>query len=423
MENLYNSTFVFSNNIRFIENKDKVIIINGCSGIWGFLDKPTLNKINYCIDNKISPLDYIKSLKNQEEMQQIGELFQVLIEEKMIKKPSDKEFNVNIKDVEFKLTNRCNLRCLHCGASSDINEIDSLSTENIKTILDKIFKLNIDSLLLTGGEPLFRKDIKSLLCYIQEKFQGKVNMTTNGTLIDKEMAVLLRKCLNTISISVDGYDRTSTDFVRGKGVYDKIIRAVNYLKEVGFKKEEIGLTMTCTYQNIDHKEDFNKLCDNLNVTGVLRQFTAIGRGLENYKKLAINDYTPTNEKLNEELEQIRESLECKIICTAGTKKLMINELGDLYPCLTLDNEEYKFGNVLKNDLNSIFNSEKYENFIKNKIMKSIVDTLPKCKDCNVRYFCMDSCLGISNSYYKNKNINKERCKQIRPYLNKVVWNE
>ncbi|MFD3158727.1 radical SAM protein (plasmid) [Haloimpatiens sp. FM7330] len=423
MEDLYNSNFVFSKNVRFIENGDKIIIINGKSGIWGFIDKSTLDKLNYCIDNKISPLAFIKALKNQEEMQKIGELFQVLIEEKMIKKPNDEKFKVNIKLVEFKMTNRCNLKCLHCGVSADANAVDSLDTKDIKTILDKIFKLNIETLFLTGGEPLLRKDIKLILSYIKENFKGKVELITNATLINSEIADLLRKCVHSISISADGYDKNSIDFIRGQGVYDKIIKAVNYLKNAGFKKDELSLTMTCTYQNIDHQEEFTMLCDKLNVQSKLREFTPIGRGLKNNNKIGVNNYLLNEKETDNDFENIREELECTIVCTGGISKFMINEYGDMYPCITLEREEYKFGNILKDDLNSLFNSKKYEEFIKNKIQKSIVDTLPKCKDCKVRYFCMDSCLGISNSHYKNKEICEERCNQIRPYLSKILWNE
>lgn len=423
MVTLYDNDIVFSEHVRFLKNKENVIIINGCSGIWGLIDSSMLDKINLCITNKVAPIIYIDNLENEMDKQQLKEIFQVLIEEKMIKKFHEEEFEIAIKNVEFKLTNKCNLKCLHCAASCDMSKEDVLSTEQIKVILDKIFKLNIDTLLLTGGEPLIRQDIKLLLPYIRQNFNGTVNMITNGVLIDKEMALILKKYVNAISISIDGYDEKSTEFVRGKGVYNKIVQAVKYLKEAGFDKNTINFTMTAINQNLNHDADFYALCESLDVTGGIRQFSAMGRGLENYENIGVKDYFMFSSMTNEEVEAIRESLECKIVCKAGISKISINELGDMYPCLLLGNEEYKFGNIINEELKDIFDSDRYHRFINNKIRKSVVDNTCKCKECNVRYFCMDACLGVNNAFYSNKEICEERCKQIRPYLTKVLWDD
>ncbi|WBW95820.1 radical SAM/SPASM domain-containing protein [Oceanirhabdus sp. W0125-5] len=413
----------FSDYARFLENEENVIVINGLTGIWGLIDNSMMNKVQYCINNNIAPLEYIKNLEDDSEKEQLAEIFQVLIEEGMIKSSNDSDFEVKIKEVEFKLTNKCNLKCLHCMASSHIDIEDCLTIDEMKIIADKISETETENLLLTGGEPLIRKDIKVLLPYIREKFNGNINMITNGTLIDKDMANLLKECVNAVSISIDGFDKESTEFVRGKGVYDKIVQAITYLKEAGFKRENIILTMTCTYQNMNHEDEFYNLCDKLDVVGNVRQLTAAGRALENHDNIGLKNYISDFSSIEEDLETIREELECKIICKAGTIKFTIDEMGDLYPCLVLGNNEYKFGNLLNQDLSDIFSSEKYREFIDNKVRKSIVDNIPKCKDCNVRYFCMDSCLGVSNSYYNNLEICEARCRQIYPYLKKVIWDE
>ena len=422
MGTLNDKNIIFSKYIRFMKNKDEVIIINGRSGIWLGIDKPTLNKVKYCVNNKIAPSTYMHSLDSINDKQQMLEAFEVLFDEEIIVNSDEKE-SFNITEVEFKITNKCNLKCLHCSASSDIKEIDTLSTEEIKGILNKVFKLNINTLLLTGGEPLIRQDIKTLLPYIRNNFKGEVNLITNGTLIDKEMASLLKQCVSAVSISMDGYDELSTEFIRGKGVYDKIIQAVSNLKEVGFNKENLSLSMTVTNQNSNHKDDFNSLCEKLDVTSGLRRFSPIGRGYQNYDNIGIANYSNLKLDSSSDLEDIRESLDCHIICRAGTNKFSIDELGELHPCLLLDGKEYSFGNILNDELNEIFNSKEYIDFINNKIIRSIVDDIPKCKNCNVRYFCMDGCLGYNNSYYNNNKLYEEKCKHIKPYLSKVLWDE
>lgn len=423
MISLYDNNIVLPEYVKFLKNQDSVIIINGLTGIWGLIDIPVLDKINHCINNKISPAAYISSLENESDRQQLAEAFQTLIEEKMIKGSDEKEFEINIKDVEFKLTNRCNLKCLHCATSSDSSQPDLLSTEQIKTIFDKIFNLNIDSIIITGGEALIRKDIKELLQYARKSYSGEINILTNGSFIDKEMAALLKECVSAVSISVDGYDEKSTDFVRGSGAYNKIMNAIAHLKEAGFDKDTIILSMTITEQNFNHIEAFQNMCEKLNVKGGVRQFTATGRGLENYESIGIKDYLENGVNSIKELDTIRESLKCMIFCRAGISKLSIDESGDMYPCLVLKREDYKFGNILKDNLEELFKSEAYHEFIRNKLRSSMLDAMDKCKDCNVRYFCSDSCAGMNDSYFSNKEICEERCKQMKPYLTKVVWDE
>ncbi len=422
MINLNDNNISFSKYVKFMENRDEFIIINGDSGIWLIINKPMLNKIKYCIDNKVAPLKYIDSLESIAEKQELAEAFEILFDEEIIVKSNEKE-EINISEIEFKITNKCNLKCLHCAASSDISNIDTLSTNQIKLILDKIFKLDIDTLLITGGEPLIRQDIETLLPYIRNNFKGVVNLITNGTLIDKEMAHLLKKCVTAVSISVDGYDKISTDFIRGKGAYDKIIQAIDNLKEAGFNKETIILTMTTTNQNLNHENDFNSLCEKLDVTGGVRKFVPLGRGFDNYSNLGVDNYSNLKLDNSNDLEEVRECLQCNIMCRAGTGKLSINDLGELHPCLILDNKEYNFGNILNDELNEIFASKEYMNFINNKVRKSVVDDIPKCKDCNVRYFCIDRCSGVNDFYYNDKESLEKRCNYLKPYLSKVLWDE
>lgn len=421
MVNLADSKLKFSKYVKFIRNESSIIIVHGRSGAWGELDANMLDKVKYCISNKIAPEKYINTVESLEEKQQLAEIFDVLLEEEMLV-ASEETSKICIKDVEFKMTNKCNLSCIHCGASSDIHNEDVLSTEDMKNILDKIFELNISNLYLTGGEPLIRKDIKTILSYIGDNFKGEVKLLTNGTFIDINMAKLLRKCVSGVSISVDGYDEKSSEFVRGKGTFKKILSAIANLKEVGYDKENIILTMTCTYQNIDHREDFYEFCKGLDVTGAVRQFSAFGRGYENYDKIGVKDHLLFSDDPKDKNEEIKEEMDCKIFCRAGISKIMINEKGDIYPCLVLEYENSRFANALKINLKEELQSERYSEFLEKMIERTPVDDMEHCKNCNVRYFCMDRCAGVNHSYYDNDEICMERCRQIKPYLNSILWN-
>ena len=421
----FNDKLIFSKYTKFLENENEVIIINGKSGVWGVLDKDKFELVRECILKEIAHENYILKIESESTRSELNDIFEVLIDEEMIVNDNMEKENIQIDNVEFKLTGRCNLNCIHCAADCDINGKEILNTEDVKIILDKLINLDIKTLMLTGGEPLIRKDIIEILKHIRSKFKGKLSIITNGTLITEELALDLKKCLSDISISLDGYNEESTNFVRGKGVYTKIVQAIENLKNAGFKKEEISLTMTVTSQNSAHIDDFMLLCEKLEVEGGVRQFAAEGRGVTNFNKIGMVSYPDLSFKNEDELEELRGKLKCNIVCKAGINKLTINEFGDMYPCLFLEKKEFKIGNILNEDLDVIFNSKEYKSFINQKIIKSIVDNEKnhKCKNCNVRYFCMNDCLGYNNIDYNNDIILKEKCTHMKPILNKILWDK
>lgn len=108
-----------------------------------------------------------------------------------------------LRDLKIKLTSLCNLRCAMCGYWENTTE-PSLPTERWKAVLSEAVALGAKKVHFSGGEVFLRKDFLDLV----EHACGaglKVNMTTNGTLVDREKAKrLLRAGVNAVSISLDG---------------------------------------------------------------------------------------------------------------------------------------------------------------------------------------------------------------------------
>jgi MoaA/NifB/PqqE/SkfB family radical SAM enzyme len=73
----------------------------------------------------------------------------------------------------FELTFRCNLRCAHCYCNLPLNDQDTiekeLATEEVFNILDQIAEAGCLWLLITGGEPLLRKDFLEIYTYAKKK--------------------------------------------------------------------------------------------------------------------------------------------------------------------------------------------------------------------------------------------------------------
>jgi radical SAM protein with 4Fe4S-binding SPASM domain len=135
----------------------------------------------------------------------------------------------------WELTKGCNLRCIHCRASAtELSSPDDLSTEAAKAIIDQIAGVSSPILVLSGGEPLFRKDIFELARYGTSKGL-RVALATNGTLVTKQVVQkIVDGGVKRVAISLDGADAATHDTFRGiPGAFDAAITGFRNLKDLG----------------------------------------------------------------------------------------------------------------------------------------------------------------------------------------------
>ncbi|AGC69298.1 radical SAM domain protein [Thermoclostridium stercorarium subsp. stercorarium DSM 8532] len=142
-------------------------------------------------------------------------------------------------------TSACNLKCTGCWAAQYGNKMN-LSFDELDNIINQGKAHGTYVYLYSGGEPLIRKDDIIKLC---EKHNDCAFLAfTNGTLIDEEFAKEMLRVKNFVPcISVEGFE-DATDFRRGKGTYQKIIRAMDILRE---HKLAFGISCCYTSKNVD----------------------------------------------------------------------------------------------------------------------------------------------------------------------------
>ncbi len=142
-------------------------------------------------------------------------------------------------------TSACNLHCTGCWAADYGNRLN-LSFDDIDSIINQGKELGVYMYIYTGGEPLVRKSDIVALC---KKHDDCVFLSfTNGTLFDQEFIDQLKECKNFIpAFSVEG-DRESTDARRGEGVYDKVVAAMNLMRENGLP---FGISCCYTSENFE----------------------------------------------------------------------------------------------------------------------------------------------------------------------------
>ncbi|WP_068116816.1 heme d1 biosynthesis radical SAM protein NirJ [Tropicimonas marinistellae] len=182
--------------------------------------------------------------------------------------------------VIWNLTRRCNLRCRHCyTVSADVDFPGELSHEQALATLDDLGTFGIPALILSGGEPLDRKDFFQ----IAEAARPRVRMlalSTNGTKVDGENADRVAGIgFDYVGISIDGIGATN-DWFRGvDGAFDAALRGVRACKARDIK---VGLRFTLTEGNHRHLPDLLKLCDDEGVDKFyLSHLVYAGRGDKN----------------------------------------------------------------------------------------------------------------------------------------------
>src|SRR4249919_2018368 len=95
--------------------------------------------------------------------------------------------NRPLRNLRLSVTDRCNLRCEYCMPEDDYNWLpreDMLHFEEIAVLVDIFLSVGVDKLRLTGGEPLLRRDLSTLVGMLATKSGlADLAMTTNGILL------------------------------------------------------------------------------------------------------------------------------------------------------------------------------------------------------------------------------------------------
>ncbi len=111
--------------------------------------------------------------------------------------------------IDWVITGKCNLRCLHCRGMDD----GELSTERALSLLDEMAGLRPGWLIIEGGEPLLRRDIFTLLEKAR-KLGLEVYLITSGMLLSAEIIEKLSRLAVRVMVSIDGATRQTYEAIR-----------------------------------------------------------------------------------------------------------------------------------------------------------------------------------------------------------------
>jgi SynChlorMet cassette radical SAM/SPASM protein ScmF len=156
----------------------------------------------------------------------------------------------------FYLTEGCNLSCRHCWLEPKFDgegkKYPVLPVELFETVIREAKPLGLNSVKLTGGEPLLHPHLTTLLEIIRRE-ELSLTIETNGLLCTPEIAAEIAKSPNrSVSVSIDGADAATHEWVRGvKGSFELAQQAVSNLVATGTSPQIIVSVMRCNIAQVD----------------------------------------------------------------------------------------------------------------------------------------------------------------------------
>jgi len=318
----------------------------------------------------------------------------------------------------WEITHQCNLRCLHCYASSaavGMEEVDTLDWERCVRLLETFRDMGVVQVNFLGGEPLIEKRFLPLLERAVE-YGMDITFPTNGVLLtDEKIRELKRLGMHYLTISLDSPDPATFEKMRGqKGVFEKVTDAITRVREQGLE-----VVVNSVLTKINH-EQFPELIDllvelDVAILKVIDEFP-VGRGMANIGKLLLSqqEYQDFYTFMLSEVEPAyRDRLEIRLNprftflgtggeedpaagkagmdyrCSAGRSQCFCTTEGKVYPCyLFYDEDEFLAGNVYQRPFDEIWNDP--ESFA---CFRELVGTVEDCQSCECAGTCKGGCRG------------------------------
>ncbi len=141
-----------------------------------------------------------------------------------------------LKWLAWEITRRCNLHCVHCRSSSELEAKGhpDFSTEEGMRIIDDISSFARPVVVLSGGEPLLRRDWHELASYGTENGL-RMCLATNGTLVTRELCSMIKDAgIKMVSLSLDGSTAGIHDNFRNQpGAFEGTMNAARLFRENG----------------------------------------------------------------------------------------------------------------------------------------------------------------------------------------------
>ncbi len=408
---------------------EKFLILDVNTGSLFDTDEPTFYFVKTLIDTdswEEAEKKTNERFKNVAEVKK--EVLRLYKEQILFSKPPNYfESILTLKSMCLNVAHACNFACKYCFAKQgNYGEKNALMSFDVaKRAIDYLHEQSVGREHLEvdffGGEPLLAFDtVKKTIRYARSTYPYKkwrFTITTNGSLLTKEIENYLYENDVSIVLSLDGDKKTNDTFrvmPDGSGTFDLILPKLKYVAE--HRKESGGYYVRGTYtsKTMNISKTVMDLHDfgfkYISLEPVVTKDKSINIEKENlpalrkeYEKLA-EEYVNSQEKGEWHFFHFNIDLEAgpciqKRIhgCGAGVEYVAVSPDGSIYPCHQFDGiEEMKLGDVWKGiEKKELTERFRKANFLFNK---------KECANCWARFYCSGGCLA--NNYTMNGDIFK-----------------
>lgn len=289
--------------------------------------------------------------------------------------------------IQWKITNKCNLKCKHCY----LGKLDGfeLPFEKANEIADTIINSNVMEVTISGGECLTYKGIEEII----KRFliNGiKVNVFTNAVLLknvlDRIDSGILNKNSLLFYVSVDGL-KSSHEQIRGKNTFDKTIENIKYAIEKGYPVVTNTVINKINYCDI---MDMIVLLKQMGVKDVQLSNLIVQGSADNSMKISLSEQMALKEKINDLYKEhpefgyiyyseVPDSDGVRKVyslsngkknfigndnwkCTAGVARVTIDSNGKVYCCPFI--KDSYLGNLNKENLSEVWDNVNRFKFLK-----------------------------------------------------------
>ena len=150
-----------------------------------------------------------------------------------------------IRDLRVSVTDRCNFRCFYCLPHGSPEETapkaDLLTYEEIEFATEVFVSLGVEKVRLTGGEPMLRRDIETLVSKLARVPRLKdLALTTNGFNLSERAAGLKAAGLTRVTVSLDSLRRAAFREITGVDMLARVLEGIRAAQRVGLTPVKVN---------------------------------------------------------------------------------------------------------------------------------------------------------------------------------------
>ena len=142
-------------------------------------------------------------------------------------------------NLRISVTDRCNIRCFYCMPEEGVKfqaQEQILSFEEIERFVRVAASLGVRKLRITGGEPLLRRDLPTLIRMLSavEGIQD-LALTTNGVLLADHAQALYDAGLRRLNVHLDTLDRARFQKITRRDDFDRVMAGIDAAQRIGYR--------------------------------------------------------------------------------------------------------------------------------------------------------------------------------------------